>query len=133
MRVLHDAVTWYMVGVIWLVQLAQYPMFEHLDRAAFIKAHNLHTTGMGWVVGPVMVLELVLAGALLWRRPGAATACGFALVALLWGLTFLVMVPLHDRLAREGFSLGVVRALVRWNWPRTIAWTLRGLIAAFWL
>ena len=132
-RTIHDAVTWYLVGVIWLVQLVQYPMFEFLDRATFVKSHAFHTSAIGFVVGPPMLVELVLAGAILWRSRSAAAICGFLLVVVLWGLTFFVMVPLHERLAKEGFSPGVHRALVLWNWPRTFAWTARGLIAAFWL
>ena len=132
-RTIHDAVTWYMVGVIWLVQLVQYPAFEFLNRATFKQSHALHTSTMGFVVGPAMLVELVLAAVILWRKPGAAAICGFLLVLALWGLTFFVMVPLHERLAQEGFSPAVHRALVLWNWPRTLAWTARGLIAAFWL
>lgn len=132
-RTVHDAVTWYLVGVIWLVQLVQYPMFEFLDRATFVKSHTFHTSAIGFVVGPPMLMELVLAGSILWRRPSVPAICGFLLVVALWGLTFFVMVPLHERLANEGFSPGVHRALVLWNWPRTLAWTARGLIAAFWL
>ena len=39
---LHAAATWYMVGLIWLIQLAHYPMFDYLDRAAFKRRHSLH-------------------------------------------------------------------------------------------
>ena len=134
-RTIHDAVTWYMVGVIWLVQLVQYPMFEYLDRATFTRSHAFHSSAIGWVVGPPMLAELLLAGAILWRRGLADTPAvsGFLLVLTLWALTFFVIVPLHNQLGSDGFSPGVHQALVKWNWLRTLGWTARGLIAAFWL
>ena len=134
-RIIHDAATWYMVGVIWLVQLVHYPMFEYLDRATFARGHAFHTSAIGVMVGPPMLIELAMATLLLWRRgPASAPALtGFALVVALWALTFLVMIPLHGRLGSEGFSAEVHQALVRWNWLRTFSWTARGLIATFWL
>ena len=134
-RTLHDAATWYMVGVIWLVQLVQYPMFEYLDRATFTRSHAFHGAAIGWVVGPPMLVELAMAASILWRRGmgNAPALCGFMLVLGLWALTLFVMIPLHGRLGSEGFSPEVHQALVRWNWLRTIAWTVRGGIAAFWL
>ncbi len=134
-RTLHDAATWYMVGIIWLVQLVQYPMFEYLDRATFTRSHAFHTSVIGLVVGPGMLIELVLSALILWRRgPSDWPALGgFALVIMLWAVTFFVMIPLHNRLAIEGFQAEVHHALVNWNWLRTLAWTARGSIAAFWL
>ncbi len=134
-RTLHDAATWYMVGIIWLIQLVQYPMFEFFDRATFTRSHLFHTSAMGLVVGPPMLVELAMAALILYRRgPGNSPALiGFLLVLTLWALTFFVMIPLHNRLGNEGFNPSVHRALVLWNWPRTVAWTARGLIAAFWL
>ena len=124
-RTLHDAATWYMVGVIWLVQLVHYPMFEYLDRATFARSHAFHTSAIGLVVGPPMLVELVLAALILWRR-GASNwpaLCGFGLVLILWALTLFVMIPMHNRLALEGFNPEVHQVLVRWNWLRTFAWT----------
>ena len=132
-RTVHDAVTWYMVGVIWLVQLVQYPMFEFLDRATFTRSHAFHSAATGLVVGPPMLVELALAAAILWRRVTAPALSGFGLVLFLWALTFFVLIPLHTRLGSEGFTPAVHQALVRWNWLRTFSWTARGLIAAFWL
>jgi hypothetical protein len=130
---LHNAATWYMVGVIWLIQLVHYPMLEFLDRATFIRSHNFHTTGMGFVVMPAMLIELVLASSIFWKRGSVAAGVGFALLMVIWAMTFFVMVPLHNRLASEGFQPQVHRALVQWNWVRTVAWTARGIIASFFL
>ena len=126
---LHDAATWYMTGVIWLVQLVQYPMFAHLDRTTFNQSHAFHTSAIATVVMPAMLLELACAAILAFRRPDPATIAGLALVGVIWAMTFFVIVPLHNRLGSEGFSSGVHVALVQWNWVRTLAWSARsGLI-----
>lgn len=132
-RTLHNAATWYLVGVIWLVQLVHYPMFEYLDWATFARSHAFHSAAITVVVLPAMLLELYLSALLLFRQADLAAIVGFLLVVVIWATTFLVMVPLHGRLGVEGYQLHLIQSLVRWNWVRTIAWTLRGFIAAFWL
>lgn len=132
---LHNAATCYMAGVIWLIQLVHYPMFHFLDRTNFQSSRAFHSTAIGFVVMPAMLLELALATTIIYRRGTGdwPAVAGFLLVLLLWGVTFFVMVPLHGRLASDGFQPAVIRALVQWNWLRTIAWTARALIAIFWL
>ena len=61
-----------------------------------------------------------------WRR-GAVWA-GLALLAVIWLSTALVQVPLHRRL-QGGFDAAAHRRLVRTNWLRTAAWTLRAALA----
>ena len=131
---LHAAATWFMVGVIWLIQLVHYPMFAFLDRAKFKRSHAFHSKVTTCIVMPAMLLELALSAVLVWRDGLAnwPAPAGFALVALLWALTFFVMVPLHRRLEAEGFDSEVHATLLRWNWMRTFAWSARGIIAAFW-
>lgn len=132
---LHAAATWYMAGVIWLIQLVHYPMFGFLDRANFPRAHAFHSRAISLIVMPVMLLELALSALIVWRRGPMnwpATA-GLALVLLIWVTTFFVMVPLHERLQADGFQPKVHAALCQWNWLRTLAWSARGLLVAFWL
>jgi hypothetical protein len=131
---LHLAVTWYLVGLIWVIQRVQYPAMEFVDpdpvRAAV--AEKQHCDRIFWVVGPMMLLEGVLAGWLLvvgimtggWMLPGV----GLLLLGIIWISTARVQMPLHDRLLR-GPDPWAQRALVRTNWIRAIAWTLRGLVA----
>lgn len=129
---LHSAVTWLLVGLIWVVQLVHYPMFSRLDRATYQQSHAFHTGRITWIVAPAMLLELALASLLYFRRPDRVTALGLALVCAIWIVTAFVMVPLHQRLS-QGFDAEAQRALVRWNWLRTAAWSLRGVLALLWL
>ena len=52
----HIAATWYMVGLIWFVQLVHYPM---MDRAAdFIEYERVHCQKTTRAVGPAMLIEI---------------------------------------------------------------------------
>lgn len=133
--VLHAAATFYMVGVIWLVQLVHYPMFALLDADRFRRSHAFHSKAISLVVIPAMLLELWLAVAILWHRglQDWTAGTGFGFLAVIWLTTFQFIVPLHERLQRNGFDAGVHMTLCRWNWVRTAAWSARGLIAAWWI
>jgi hypothetical protein len=130
----HALSTWFMVGLIWFVQIVHYPLFAAVpepDRIAYARQHARRTT---WVVAPVMSVE-ALASLWLAAQPPPHLAgswlplAGAALTVVVWLSTALVQVPLHDRLGAGG-GREVVEWLVRTNWLRTLAWTGRGAIAA---
>ena len=123
----HAGATLFMTGVIWFVQVVHYPLFARTGAAGFADYERDHARRTGWVVGPAMTLELLLALALA-ARGGAAAWAGLALLAMIWLSTALVQVPLHRRL-QGGFDAAVHRRLVRTNWLRTAAWTLRAALA----
>jgi hypothetical protein len=130
----HSAVTWYLVGLIWLVQLVQYPMFAYLDRSQFAQAHAFHSSAIGIVVAPPMLLELALAVWIVFQEGrGWLGWAALALVLIVWASTFFVIVPMHEQLGTRGFDAEVHRRMLAWNWVRTIAWTLRGAIALHWI
>jgi hypothetical protein len=128
---LHFAATWYLVGLCWLVQRVQYPLMEHVGSATFERYEQAHVSQITPVVGPMMIVELatglwlLLRGGDTFLRPSFAIA--FALVVVIWISTFGVQVPLHTTLG-QGFDAQSHASLVRTNWIRTIAWTLRGLL-----
>ncbi len=50
---LNLIVTWYMVGLIWLIQVVHYPLFANIPTAAFPDYERQHTHRTAWVViGP---------------------------------------------------------------------------------
>jgi hypothetical protein len=53
---------------------------------------------------------------------------GLGLLAMVWASTAAVQVPLHGRLSL-GLDRAACRRLVITNWIRTLAWTVRGVIA----
>jgi hypothetical protein len=130
--VLNFAATWVMVGVIWFVQLVHYPLLALIgvDRAPAIAVEHQRRTA--WVVGLPMATEGVTTLILLAARPDGVNALlpwlGGALLAIALGGTVLLSVPLHEKMANSPDPT-VGRRLVVTNWPRTIAWTARAIVA----
>ena len=124
----HAAATLVMVGVIWSVQLVQYPLFAAVEPSRFARYHEAHVQRIGFVVVPAMLIELLTGVALLWYlggTPGLLAAS--TLLGIVWTSTFAVQVPIHRELSRS-WSADRVHRLVRGNWIRTTAWTARAAI-----
>lgn len=125
------ATTLPLVGLIWMVQVVAYPLFARAGTEAFPAYHAAHSSLITLVVGPLMVGELIAAGAFLVARPEGVPAwtawAGAALVLLVWLTTAFVSVPQHGVLAR-GFDAHAHAVLVATNWIRTAAWTGRGAL-----
>ena len=121
-----------MTGLIWFVQIVHYPLFADVTEEGFAAYERKHQQRTTWVVAPVMFVELVTAGALACGFvpgvPAAWSWVGLGLVLLLWGVTFLVSVPLHAKLG-HGKHAETIRRLVLTNWIRTVLWSLRGVLA----
>ncbi len=127
----HAAATLYMVGVIWIVQVLVYPSMGSVGADGYAAYHNLHTSRISPIVAPAMIIELLTAIYLVFAPLDEIDYrylwFGLALVLIIWLSTFLLQVPLHEKLA-AGFSADVQQRLVLTNWTRTIAWTLRGAL-----
>ncbi len=132
----HAASTLYMVGLIWFVQVVHYPMYAQVGEAQFSTYENLHMRLTTWVVLPPMLIELTTSILLLMMAPPDVPKVwlwtGLALVLVIWLSTFFLQVPQHERLSR-GFNMDAYEFLVRSNWIRTIAWSLRGVLVLFML
>jgi hypothetical protein len=128
----HAFVTLFMTGLIWFVQVVHYPLFACVGKSDFAAYEKQHTQRTGWLVGGPMLLELGLAATLAWSLGSTAAWCGFALISIIWLITAVDQVPMHRRLER-GFDQAAHRRLVLGNWVRTIAWSLRGLLAVLML
>jgi thioredoxin-dependent peroxiredoxin len=120
-----------MVGLIWLVQIVHYPLFASVGNRESSNYERLHTRLITFVVGPPMLIEATTAMLLVFFRPPGVTAwslwTGLALLGIIWISTALLQVPCHDALSR-GFDPVVHHRLVRTNWLRTAAWSLRGAL-----
>ncbi|MBO1435768.1 hypothetical protein [Meiothermus sp. CFH 77666] len=132
--VFHFVATWFLVGLIWMVQVVHYPLFARVGSAEFAGYQTAHANLITLVVGPLMLLELLTAVALLILWPSSLPSwvgwLGLALVGVIWLTTLLASVPLHARLA-AGFDTEAHALLVGTNWIRTLAWTARGFLLAW--
>lgn len=126
------AATLFLTGLIWVIQVVHYPLMNRVSEKRFIEFHHQHSNRIGRIVIAPMILEFAAAALLLVARPPAVPTSlllsGAILVGLIWVSTFAIQVPQH-RLLANGFDPAAHHTLVRWNWIRTVAWTLRAFIA----
>ena len=127
----HAGATLYLVGLVWTVQTLIYPLMGHVGADGYSAYHNLHTSRITPIVAPAMILELLTAIYFVFAADEKIDYryfwCGLALVLIIWISTFLVQVPLHEKLAGS-FNAEIQQRLVQTNWIRTAAWTLRGFL-----
>ena len=128
----HLAVTLFMVGVVWFVQVIHYPLFAKVGSEGFALYSKAHSRLTAYVVGPPMLLEAATAILLVFDRPKGVPSvrrglAGHALVVLIWLSTALLQAPRHPALGRR-FDEGTWFALILSNWVRTVAWSARGLL-----
>ena len=134
----HLVVTAFLCGLIWVVQLVHYPLFDRVDREGFVAFEAAHQQRISWIVGPAMLLEVLTAGAWLlatWRS-GDLVAWAIAnavLIAAVWAATAFLSVPAHTALS-GGFDAQAHQRLVDTNWVRTAIWSVRtvGLGVLLW-
>lgn len=123
-----------MTGLIWFVQIVHYPLFASVGAREFADYEKRHARSTSFVVGPPMLVEAASSVGLVFlaqgRLAGWAVWAGLALVALIWLSTAAFQVPCHSRL-ETGFDSLIHRRLVRSNWIRTAAWTLRSCLGLF--
>ena len=120
-----------MLGLIWYIQLVHYPSFKYVDTNSFVEFHKHHTLKTGYIVMPVMFLELVSSGFLTWQDGWMSlNALGFYLVILIWLSTFLLSVPKHNTLQQEKLN-SLISDLIATNWYRTILWSVKSCISFY--
>ena len=127
--IVHIAVTWYLVGLIWTVQIVQYPLFARVNADNFHIFAGLHAERITMIVMFPMFIELGTAVLLLLAQPKNfplyLLVIGLLLIGIIWFSTVILQIPLHNKLA-QGFDIEAIQQLNRGNWVRTIAWTVRG-------
>ena len=120
-----------LIGLIWTVQIAVYPLYARIDPASFPAWHAAWMRRITVVVGPLMLAEAAAAVWLLLAPPPTLCApapyVAFVLMFVNWLATAFLLVPCHRRL-EEGFDAEAHGRLVRLNWIRTLAWSARGIV-----
>lgn len=123
-----------LTGVIWTIQIVQYPFFSYVSAENFTKYHDDYRFWITPIVAPTMIVELATSVFLLFYTPENVDSkliwFGLILTLIVWASTFFLQVPLHEKLA-NGFDANAHSALVNTNWIRTIAWSLRSLLVLY--
>jgi uncharacterized membrane protein len=126
--------TWYMVGLIWMVQIVHYNMFDRVGLEQFQQYEADHNRLITPIVGVPMLFELATAVLLLFAAPDSfprwAAIVGLVLIGLIWLSTVMLQIPCHTQLL-NGFDEATYRRLVNSNWIRTGLWTVRGGLMAY--
>ena len=122
----HATASLSMLTLIVLVQVVIYPQFAHVGHSELTDYAMAHVRRISYVVVPVMLAEAAsLAG--LWTFPNTRTPalyCSTTLLALIWLLTFIKIVPIHNQLCAYG-NPKIIPTLVRLNAYRTRLWILK--------
>ena len=125
--------TFFMTGLIWVIQLVHYPSFVYVDRKSFVDFENFHGKRISLIVIPAMVLELLSALGLYLVAPEALlTLAGvnLGLLLLVWAVTLMVSARLHGKLLK-GYNPSYIQQLVSTNWARTFLWTARSFLVLY--
>jgi hypothetical protein len=128
---IHQAITWMIVGLIWVIQIIVYPQFRRVGAAEFRIYHFSHCLRIGLMIGPMFLTELGTAAWLFYEglrsMPFLISLVMFPVICL---STAIWQAPMHTRLA-NGRDDAVIRRLVLTNWVRTLAWSARGICLCF--
>jgi hypothetical protein len=114
--------------LIWLVQLIIYPGFHRISSDEFNAYHLWYVKRISFIVLPLMIAELVMAAWWLKSESGSPfpTISAF-LIFIVWLSTFVLQVPLHNRL-KNGKDEVLIQRLVVSNWIRTLSWSLKAVV-----
>ena len=124
--------SFFLCGLIWIVQLVHYPAFRYVDHQEFIKFEFFHTRNISFIVVPIMMIELVSALLLIQYSVTYASlfSLNLGLVLAVWLVTFAFSVPCHQRLSRKKDEASI-NMLVRTNWIRTFIWTVKAILLLY--
>ena len=113
-----------LVGIILLTQFVNYPLFKNINND-FEHYHSNYTNRMGYVVAPIMTLELLFVILLLINNPlGNYTIIIAISTLLIWASTFFIQVPIHNNIAHKKNPRKIKR-LISTNLIRTFLWTIK--------
>jgi hypothetical protein len=123
-----------LLGLILTIQFVHYPLFHLVTNSSRFDYHQAHMRVITPLVAPLMVAELILTILISIISPKALVLARLILVLMIWGSTFLIQVPLHQKIAHSPHSSMILKQLVRTNWIRTLAWLFKAILGMiyFW-
>ena len=122
--------SFFMCGLIWVIQMVHYPAFNFVNEDHFTSFENFHTTRITLIVVPVMLIELVSACILALIDMNVVSLTNLFLLVLIWLVTFTCSVPCHTGL-RKSKSTKLIKKLIATNWLRTFLWTTKSVLLVF--
>lgn len=133
----HVLATWFMVGMIWTIHTVHYPLFAEVGEATYVAFQSAHVDRIGrLLLVPWLVEGVTLLGLLAIAFPGGQrgirvpVAIGAVAMAVVLVISGFWSAPAHGDLA-DGFDPAVHDRLMTANLVRALAWTVRGVTAAW--
>ena len=130
------ALTLYMSGMIWSMQILEYPLFALVGPKEFPAYHWRHNRGLPFLVMLPSLAAFASAVALIFTRPARLPLWASIVIAVLDLFILIATVareaPLHAQIDREGSQAGLIRQLVQGNWIRTVLWTVNAILLLVW-
>ena len=119
-----------MIGISILVQIIIYPSFKGPDFKNFNSFHLSYSNKMFYIVAPIMLTELFSSLFLVYKNPSKTYLISLFFLLLIWLLTFLFIVPIHNFLSAN-HSKKKVQRMIRLNGMRTFFWLSKYLTIVF--
>jgi len=110
--------------LIWLVQLVIYPGLTFYATRDLKVWHQKYTSAVTLIVLPLMVSQLILSLYSLVSAADTFYLIHTLLVLTAWAHTFIIAVPLHQKLEGSDNPIEVAESLVSKNKWRVLIWTL---------
>lgn len=131
-EVLRLLIDFGLVVLIWMVQLVVYPSFLYYRNDDLVVWHRKYTSLIGSIVSPLMLLQLGISMYQITMAINLYTIISLVIVGILWTITFLQFVPIHNIISKGSVSDSMLFSLVKKNWTRSFLWTLL-FIYSFWI
>ena len=120
-----------MIGIAWLVQVINYPLFSLIPEHSFPAYYRSHLARSQSIIVPLMIVEAVTGGLLLvfpivqvsyWLYK-----INFVLIIFVWLETLAMHLPLTKKL-KIAHSKEAIKRLIRIGWLRTLTWSAHGAV-----
>ena len=115
-----------MIGVSLITQFVTYPSFIDIDTSRFKAFHKKYSYTMFLIAGPTMIMEAIASFFLVIDSFDNITLLSFFFLILVWILTFLKIVPIHNKISINP-KINLFERLIQLNLIRTIFWILKFL------
>jgi hypothetical protein len=129
LKILQLVIDFGFVVLIWAVQLVIYPSFKYYNTDNLIKWHRLYTLRVTYIVLPLMFTQLVITILNAWNHSNLISILSLFIVLMLWLLTFLVFVPIHQKIDTANTTSSDLDHLVSKNSYRTFLWSFLFLLS----
>ena len=113
-----------MIGVSILAQFIIYPSFKKPDFKNFNTYHLYYTKKMFYIAAPIMILELFSSILLVYKYLSKIYLTSLIILILIWTLTFVFIVPIHNFLAKM-HNKEKVDKMIKLNCLRAIFWVFK--------